>query len=95
MPFAAAGMRGPMFSYAEPAGTWIGYVHDGPYAVFDVQTTGLRPGEAIVSSRSPLPGSIRAGASRTNSQPRSTLGETPARGSCTESANADAQRATT
>lgn len=44
MPFAAAGMRGPMLSYAGPVGAGTGYVHHGPYAVVDVQTTGLRPG---------------------------------------------------
>lgn len=45
MPFAAPGMRGPLFVYGGPgngrgAG---GHIHDGPYAVIDVETTGFSP----------------------------------------------------
>ena len=41
MPFASAGMRGEMFTYA---GASSGREHTGPYAVIDVETTGLSPG---------------------------------------------------
>ena len=40
MPFASAGMRGPLFSYA---GTGRGERIAGPYAVIDVETTGFSP----------------------------------------------------
>lgn len=42
MPFAAPGMRGPLFVYGGPgSGRAGGHVHDGPYAVIDVETTGF------------------------------------------------------
>lgn len=41
MPFASGGMRGEMFTYA---GSRSGREHAGPYAVVDVETTGLSPG---------------------------------------------------
>ena len=41
MPFASAGMRGEMFTYA--GGASGAGEHTGPYAVIDVETTGLSP----------------------------------------------------
>lgn len=40
MPFVDAGLRGPLFTYADTRG---GSEHDGPYAILDVETTGLSP----------------------------------------------------
>ncbi|GAB78768.1 DNA polymerase III, epsilon subunit [Austwickia chelonae] len=47
LPFVEAGMRGDLFSYA---GLVQGQEHDGPYAVVDLETTGLSPrrGDRIV-----------------------------------------------
>lgn len=42
MPFASSGMRGEMFTYAGTAKN--ADEHSGPYAVIDVETTGLSPG---------------------------------------------------
>ncbi|WP_116111984.1 3'-5' exonuclease [Austwickia chelonae] len=47
LPFVKAGMRGDLFAYA---GLVDGWEHDGPYAVIDLETTGLSPrkGDRIV-----------------------------------------------
>lgn len=42
MPLAASGMRGEIFTYAGTAKN--AHEHSGPYAVVDVETTGLSPG---------------------------------------------------
>lgn len=42
MPFASSGMRGEIFTYAGTAKN--AHEHSGPYAVVDVETTGLSPG---------------------------------------------------
>ena len=44
MRFAEPGRVGELFSYGGP-GTGRGYVHDGPFAVIDVETTGFSPGK--------------------------------------------------
>ena len=41
MPFASSGMRGEMFTY--PGTARDAHEHSGPYAVIDVETTGLSP----------------------------------------------------
>lgn len=43
MRFAEPGGVGELFSYGGP-GSGRGYVHDGPFAVIDVETTGFSPG---------------------------------------------------
>jgi DNA polymerase III epsilon subunit-like protein len=44
MRFAEPGKVGDLFSYGGP-GSGRGYLHDGPFAVIDVETTGFSPGK--------------------------------------------------
>lgn len=44
MRFAEPGKVGDLFSYGGP-GSGRGYIHDGPFAVIDVETTGFSPGK--------------------------------------------------
>ncbi|MGN7250956.1 3'-5' exonuclease, partial [Arthrobacter sp. SAFR-014] len=44
MRFAEPGRTGELFSYGGPS-TGQGYVHDGPFAVVDVETTGFSPAQ--------------------------------------------------
>lgn len=44
MRFAEPGRTGSLFSYGGPS-SGRGYVHDGPFAVIDVETTGFSPGK--------------------------------------------------
>lgn len=44
MRFAEPGRTGSLFSYGGPS-RGRGYVHDGPFAVIDVETTGFSPGK--------------------------------------------------
>lgn len=43
IPFAEAHAQGPLFRYAGPLGRTSAAPHDGPYAVIDLETTGLSP----------------------------------------------------
>ena len=43
IPFAQAHQRGPLFQYGGPARRHTGVEHSGPYAVIDLETTGLSP----------------------------------------------------